>query len=205
MISMACSTVDRRTCTTMKSRMYSRRKHSSVVLALIVATAACSRVPIDTQPTPEGWHHSLRVAFTVAPAEVRQHDAFTALLTLSNTSHDTIRVVTADSCLAIPNVMRDGTRIRFKGSSWGCYQALTTHTFLPGEMRSLRWDMRAELGQPDDVAGPPAPKGTYHVQALFYTYATGVFSREQLIERFYTSATGVFSRKHTIERLLRVR
>jgi hypothetical protein len=108
-------------------------EHSSVVLALIVATAACSRAPIDTRPTPEGWTDSLRVAFTGAPAEA-----------------------------------------------------------------VLSWGSRATL------LGPPAAKGTYHVEALFYTYATGVCSREQ-VERFYTSATGVFSRKHTIDRLLRVR
>ena len=165
--------------------MYSRRTHSSVVLALTVATAACRRAPIDTQPTPEEWPDSLRVAFTVAPAAVRQHDAFTARLTLSNTSHDTIRVVTPDSCLAIPSVLRDGKRVPFKGSSWGCYQAITFHKFPPGKMRSLRWDMRAELysGQPSDVDGAPAPKGTYAVQARLAIYGTGMVTHEHTIKR----------------------
>jgi hypothetical protein len=103
---------------------------------------------------------------------------------VTNTTNDTIHVVTAHSCLAIPNVLNNGERIPFRGSGWGCFAAITTHSFGPGEVRSIKWDMKAELyaEQPGDVDGAPAPKGSYVVQAEFDTYPVDGSGRKPAVE-----------------------
>jgi hypothetical protein len=65
-------------------------------------------------------------------------------------------VVTAHGCLAIPHVLRNGVRVPFKGSWWGCTAAITTHIFAPGETKTRTWDMLAELyaEHPGDLRVP---------------------------------------------------
>jgi hypothetical protein len=150
-----------------------------------VALAACALDITGPQSNLEGLPEGLDVQFTVEPGEVRQHERFSAQLSVTNTTPQTIRVVTAHSCLAIPHVIRDGQPIPIKGSGWGCYAAITTHTFAPGETRMHTWDMRAELyaQHPGDVEGAPAPTGIYRVQAEFDTYSEDGPYRKPLIER----------------------
>jgi hypothetical protein len=150
-----------------------------------VALAACALDMTGPQSNLDGLPEGLQVQFTVEPGEVRQHERFSAQLSVTNTTTKTIRVVTAHSCLVIPHVIRDGQRIPLKGSLWGCYAVITTHTFAPGEKRTHTWDMQAELyaQHPGDVEGAPAPKGTYLVQAEFDTYTENGPSRKPLIER----------------------
>lgn len=144
----------------------------------LVAGLTLTACPLDItgrQSSLEDLPEGLEVSLTVEPGEVRQHEPFSVHLRVANTTTETIPMVTAGGCLAIPKVIRDGERVPFKGSWWGCTGAITTHTLAPGEIRLRSWDMYAELyaehtGDPD---GAPAPKGAYRVQAEFYTYAEG--------------------------------
>lgn len=139
----------------------------------LVAGLTLSACPMDLasplSSSESGIPDGLEASITVEPGEVRQHQPFVATLRVANTTDRTIRVVTAHGCLVIPNVVLDGRRVPFEGSAWGCFAAVTTHTFAPGETRVQTWDMRAELypEHPGDVGGAPAPKGLYHVQAEF--------------------------------------
>jgi hypothetical protein len=155
-----------------------------LLLAGVVLTA-CALDITDPQSNLEGLPRGLNVQLEVEPGEVRQHEPFSVLLSVTNTTTQTIRVVTAHSCLAIPHVIHDGQPIPIKGSGWGCYAAITTHTFAPGGTRTYTWDMRAELfaQHPGDIEGAPAPQGTYRVQAEFDTYSENGPQRKPWIER----------------------
>lgn len=134
-----------------------------------LALAACSfeaTGPVsDLDILPPG----LDIRFAVEPGEVLQHAPFNVKLTLSNTTSDTIKIVTSHGCLSTPHFYRNGKRVPMSGSDMGCTAAITTHTFPPGETRSFAWPMRAEFyaEQAGDVEGAPAPTGTYLVRAEF--------------------------------------
>jgi hypothetical protein len=155
------------------------------LLAAVLTLAACPLDVVGPRSDLAGLPPGLDVAFTVEPSEVRQREPFTARLTVTNTTSEAIRVVTSHGCLAIPHVMRDGRRIPFRGSWWGCTAAITTHTFAPGDTRTLTWEMRAELyaEHPGDVEGAPAPRGTYLVQAEFDTFSEHGPHRKPVVER----------------------
>jgi hypothetical protein len=141
-------------------------------LVVLLTLAACARDVAGPQHVAEQRpSHVLDVSITVEPGEVGQHEAFMATLRIVNPTDQTIRVVTGSGCLATPSVVRDGRRVPFRGSSWLCTAAITTHTFPPGAIRVLTWEMRAELyaEHPGDAAGAPAPSGVYRVQADFGT------------------------------------
>jgi len=146
-----------------------RRTH--FVLLVSVVVAACATAITAPEPSLEGLPEGLSVSLTVAPGQVNQHGPFTVKLDITNTTDEVIRVVTGNGCLVIPHVLRNGMRIPFKGSLWGCTAAVTTHTFPPRETRSRTWEMRAELyaEHAGDVDGVAAPKGIYRVQAEFDT------------------------------------
>lgn len=158
------------------------------ILALLIAGAtsvACAHQITGPHTDLSGLPSGLDVQFTVAPGEVRPHEAFSAELTVTNTTAEVIKVVTANGCLAVPHVIRDGQRVPFRGSNVGCYAAVKTHTFAPGETRTHVWDMRAELyaEQPGEVEDAPAPAGTYVVQAEFDTYSEHAPNRKPVVER----------------------
>jgi hypothetical protein len=157
----------------------------SLFLFSVPALAACALEIAGPGSSLEGLPEGLEVTFIVEPGEVDQHAPFSAQLSVTNTTNDMIQVVTAHSCLAIPNVLRNGQRVPFKGSWWGCYAAITTHSFAPSETRSMTWDMQAEsyAEHPGDVDGAPAPKGSYVVQAEFDTYPADGSSRKPAVER----------------------
>lgn len=138
-------------------------------LLSFAALAACAAELTSPQPRLEGIPAGLDVQFTVAPAEVAPRDPFTVRLAVTNPTTSPVRIVTANGCLALPNVLRDGRRVPFRGSALGCTAAVTTHVFAPGQTRTLTWELRAELyaENPGDVDGAPAPRGTYRVQAEF--------------------------------------
>jgi hypothetical protein len=144
-------------------------------LALVagVALAGCTLDFAGPRFSLEGLPKGLDVQFTVEPGEVRQHEPFSAQLTVTNRTTQAIQVVTAHGCLALPRVILNGQRIPFQGSAWGCTAAITTHSFAPGATRSHTWDMRAELysEHPGNAAGVPAPRGTYRIQAEFDTFS----------------------------------
>lgn len=163
------------------------RKHLRILPAL--ALAACATDLALPVPSLDGLPPGLDVAFTVTPDAVQQGEAFTATLTVTNTTPEPIRVVTAHGCLAVPHVLLGSERVPLAGSWWACTAAITTHTFAPGETVTRAWEMRAELYAQDagDVDGAPAPRGTYRVQAEFDTLA------------------GNGGEKPAVERILRVR
>jgi hypothetical protein len=140
---------------------------STLALLPSLILAACSLDIATPNPKAEVLPEGLEAELTVDPAEVAQHAPFTVRLSITNTTADTIRIVTSDTCLARPKVTRGGRWIPFKGSILGCGDAIWTHSFAPGETTTRSWKMRAELwpeepGDPDEV---PAPRGTYIVVA----------------------------------------
>jgi hypothetical protein len=138
-----------------------------------VVLTGCPLQISGPQSQLDGLPEGLYVQLTVEPDEVSQHQPFEVRFTATNTTQTTVRVVTAHGCLVIPHVIRDGRRVPFKGSAWGCTAAITTHTFAPAETRSRTWEMRAELyaEHEGEVDGAPAPKGAYRVQAEIETYS----------------------------------
>lgn len=150
----------------MKPRLLFR---SILVLLPSLILAACSLDIATPGPTTDGLPKGLEAELVVEPGTVAQHAPFTVRLRVTNTTADTIRIVTSDTCLALPKVTHSGKWILFKGSIMGCGDAIWTHSFAPGETVSRNWVMRAELyaesaGEED---GPPAPKGTYIIVAEF--------------------------------------
>lgn len=144
----------------------------SLLIFFVAALAGCNLELAGPGPSLDGLPEGLDVVFTVDPSAVVQHAPFSVRLDVTNTTTATIEVVTAHGCLAIPHVVRNGQRVPFRGSWWGCAAAITMHSFAPGETRSITWDMRAELyaEHTGDVEGAPAPKGNYLVKAEFDIY-----------------------------------
>lgn len=158
---------------------------SLVVLLATVVLAACTVDLLGPDRGFEGLPDGLEVSFSVEPDVVSPHAPFSAQLRVKNTTDRTVEVVTVHGCLATPTVLRNGERVPFEGSGWGCTDAVTTHSFDPGEVRSRTWDMRAELYAQDegDVDGAPASKGTYAVRAEFHTQSAGGSGRRPTVER----------------------
>lgn len=154
---------------------------------LLAATLAsgCGADIIGPAHSLEGLPQGLRVELVVEPAVITAHAPFTARLSVTNTTTRELTVVTAHGCLAIPHVMRSGTRVPFEGSWWGCTAAITAHVFAPGEVRTRVWEMRAQLyaEHPGDKDGAPVPPGVYRVQAEFDTYSPSGPNRKPVIER----------------------
>lgn len=155
-----------------------------MLLALALVTG-CAPDLIGPQPGLEGLPPGLRVELTVEPAILAPHAPFVVRLTVTNTTVREVKIVTAHSCLVLPHVMQGETRVPFEGSLWGCFAAITTHVFAPGETRTMEWEMRAELyaANPGDTDGAPAPPGTYRVRAEFDTYNPDAPARKPAIER----------------------
>jgi hypothetical protein len=141
----------------------------TLLLATIIAIAACSLETTGPRVPTDGLPEGLTASLTVEPNEVAQHERFDVTFTVTNTSSQTVQVVTSGGCLVIPGVYRNGERIPFVGSWWGCRAVITTHTFEPGETRTHTWEMQAEryAEHPGDVDGDPVAKGTYRVTAEF--------------------------------------
>ena len=153
-----------------------RRLLLLAVFALFALSATACPFEIAGPATNlDSLPQGLEVTFAVEPGEVAQREPFTVTLSVRNTTTEPITVTTAHGCLAVPHVIRDGERIPFKGSWWGCGAAITDHVFPAGETRTMTWSMRAELyaQHEGDVDGAPAPKGTYWVQAEFDSYVPG--------------------------------
>lgn len=156
------------------------------LLALaLTALVSCARETTAPADNLDGLPAGLDVQFVVNPGAVHQRGAFATLLNVTNTTADTIRVVTAHGCLAIPRVIRNGARIPFKGSAGGCTAAITTHVLAPGAVWSRTWEMHAELyaQEPGDADGTPAAAGMYRVQAEFDTFAEDGPTQKPTIER----------------------
>lgn len=139
------------------------------------ALTACALEATGPHTGIVGLPAGLDVQLSVAPGEVAQRAPFTARLAVTNRSSDTVRVVTSHGCLVLPNVVRDGERVPFRGTDIGCTAAVTTHVFAPGETRTQSWNLKAELyaQHPGDVDGAAAPSGTYRVRAVFDTGVGG--------------------------------
>lgn len=168
---------------------------AALLLVVGVALTGCALELTTPQPQllegppdgseVEGLPQGLGVELRVEPGEVAQHGTFTVTLTVTNTTPAPIHLDTAHGCLAIPHVLRDGHRVPFQGSAWGCVAAITTHAFRPGEPRVITWTMQAELyaEHPGDEEGLPAPKGTYLVQAEFETFSPEGPTPNPVVER----------------------
>lgn len=142
----------------------------TIVLSLLsLLLAACSQEPTVPRLTAEGLPEGLEVSLVVEPEAVGPHQPFTVRFAAANPTSDPIRITTSHGCLVLPGVYRDGRRIPFQGSAWGCTAAITTHVFAPGETKSVTWEMRAELyaENPGEREGAPAPAGIYRVRAEF--------------------------------------
>lgn len=132
----------------------------------------------------DGLPPGLEVEFVVDPGEVSAHDPFTATLTLTNTRSDTLEVVTGNGCLVNLSISRDGEWVPFQGGGpWGCLTVVTTHTFPPGETRTMTWDIRAEISEfMGEEAGAPVEPGTYLVQVEFDTVTRDRSGRKPTLE-----------------------
>lgn len=139
-------------------------------LALSLSPSGCD-AGLTSPPlvVDEGLPDGLVMSIEVEPDEVHAHQPFVATFRIRNVTLDPIQVTTPHSCLVVPGVYRNGERVPFEGSGYGCLTVISTHTFEPGETRTRTWEMRAEFraqapGEPD---GLPAPPGTYLVRAEF--------------------------------------
>jgi hypothetical protein len=142
---------------------------AAALLFLTGCNDSITGVPLENR---QGIPDEIAVGMTLVPDEVDPHGSFTAVFQLRNRSHRTVRITTPHSCLVVPGVYRGSERVPFQGSWYACLTVLTTHTFEPGESRTISWDMKAELyaqhqGDPD---GAPAPPGPYVVRAEFEMY-----------------------------------
>ncbi|HSJ30488.1 MAG TPA: hypothetical protein VK933_03580 [Longimicrobiales bacterium] len=143
-------------------------RRNTVPFLGVLLLAGCVEIlpPSDsTNGLPEG----LEVSLVLDDDEVMQHAPFTALFTATNTTRSAMQIVTSHGCLVLPGVYRNGVRVPFKGSAYGCTAAITTHVFAPGETKTYEWSMRAELyaQDPGDIEGAPAPTGSYMVRVEF--------------------------------------
>ena len=147
-------------------------RRPSIVLALALIATACPFEIAGPDTSLDGLPPGLDVTLELEPNVVAQHAPFTATLRVRNTTSEPISVTTSSTCLAVPHVLRDGRRIPFEGSWWGCGDAISTHVLAAGETRTKTWNMRAELyaEEQGDTDGAPAPRGTYWVQAEFDVY-----------------------------------
>lgn len=144
------------------------RQFPLLLASLIIA--ACSSATTDPTILLDDLPYGLAVEFTMDPVEVGPHDPFSVSLSLTNTTNDTITIVTPNHALAMPRVVRDGERILFRGSDLGFFPVVTTRTFAPGEQVTRTWELRAELMSMDDddeIVWLPAEPGAYLVQVEF--------------------------------------
>jgi hypothetical protein len=147
------------------------RIRSAVIWPALAALTACGSILTAPDSDLTGLPDGLKAELSVAPGEVPQGGSFDVVMRVRNTTSETIRVTTNHGCLVTPQVSQDGRRIPFVGSNSGCRAAVTGHDFAPGEERTYRWEMRAELyaQYTGEVDGRPAPKGWYGVVAEFDT------------------------------------
>ena len=134
-------------------------------LALVLLLPGC--LPLTDAQPEDGI---LEVALDVEPLDVAQRDTFTVRLIVRNPTRDTVRVQTPSSCLALPYVERGGETVPFAGEEGGCAAVQTTHTFIPGETRTIAWELQAELAD-----GRPVPTGMYVARARFETSSVTPF------------------------------
>lgn len=141
----------------------------NIVLFLgVLLLAGCMEI-LSPSDSTNGLPDGLEVSLVLDDAEVMQHAPFTARFTATNTTTSTMEIVTPHGCLVLPGVYRNGVRVPFKGSAYGCTAAITTHVFAPGETKTYEWSMRAELyaQEAGDTEGAPAPRGSYVVRVEF--------------------------------------
>lgn len=140
-----------------------------LILLTGAALAGCDYHVAGPRTDLEGLPHGLDVSLAVEPSTVSPHESFAIRLVVTNTTDHPVTVGTSHTCLALPEVVRNGERMPFEGTALGCGAALTTHRFAPGERRVHVWEARASLyaEQQGDIDGAPAPKGTYLVRAVF--------------------------------------
>ena len=143
------------------------RRNSLLFLGFLLLTG-CTEI-LSPSDSTGGLPDGLEVSLVLDDDEVMQHAPFTARFTATNTTTSTMQIVTSHGCLVLPGVYRNGVRVPFKGSLWGCTAAITTHVFAPGETKTYEWPMRAELyaQETGDIEGAPAPRGTYVVRVEF--------------------------------------
>lgn len=142
---------------------------TTFLLLTALLLTSCSLELLEPGPSTDGLPDGLEISLAVTPDDVSQHAPFTVRFTATNTTDESMQIVTNHGCLVIPGVYRNGERLPFAGSWWGCTAAITTHTFLPGETKSFEWNMRAEVyaEHEGEVEGAPAPAGTYAVRVEF--------------------------------------
>lgn len=155
----------------------------ALVLA-IVAFAACGFELAAPSPDLDGLPAGLAIDFALEPAEIAPGGSFTARLSVTNTTSDTITIITGHGCLVLPNVIRGGKRYPFKGTAWACTAAVSGHVFAPGETKKRAWEMSAALyaENPGDMEGAPAPRGDYLVQAVFGTAPADESGRQPMVQ-----------------------
>ncbi len=138
-------------------------------LLLSIALSGCAIESLNPQITNEGLPDGFDVSLTVEPEEVIRHAPFVVRITATNTTTDTIDIVTANSCLVRIGVFRGGMRVPMQGSDGGCRTAITTHSFAPGVTWEMDWPMRAELyaQHAGETNGAPVPIGSYRIRAEF--------------------------------------
>ncbi len=142
---------------------------SPVLLALpLLVLAACATDPSGPQAL-DGPLNGLEAHLRVESGEVSRGEAFTVRLDVTNTTQDTIVVVTPHSCLYLLGVTRDRQPVEFDGSTLWCFTVFRSHVFLPGETRSYSHELTARmyLTHSGSVGMVAAPAGTYLMEARF--------------------------------------
>jgi hypothetical protein len=119
----------------------------------------------------------------ISASAIRPHQEFTLIYTLANTTDAAVSLDTPSGCLALPHVTRNGSRIPFEGTAWGCAAALTTHVFPPGYEQTTVYQLRAALyaEHPGDVDGAAPPVGSYVVQMVFETAGRPAIGRALVV------------------------
>jgi hypothetical protein len=142
-----------------------------LLTALLLAGCSLEITSFSTDTLSGG----LEVELTLHSAEVDRDTPFTVRFTATNTTTVPLQIVTGHGCLVTPGVYRNGVRVPFVGSAWGCTAAITTHVFEPGETKVFEWEMRARLyaQHEGDIEGAPAPSGRYTVRVEFDTMPVG--------------------------------
>ena len=143
------------------------RRNTAIFLGALLLSG-CIEI-LSPSDSTDGLPDGIEMSLVLDDDDVMPHAPFTARFTATNTTNSAIQITTAHGCLVLPVVYRNGVRVPFMGTAWGCTAAITTHVFAPGETVTREWPMRAELyaEHTGDTEGAPAPRGTYVVRAEF--------------------------------------
>lgn len=144
---------------------------STLAVALVLVCAGCDfkvLVPDETSH-PEGARlvdGPIRVTLTVTPEVLVPPGTVLAKLTYENLGSETVVLTSSFGCLSFASVYRDGERIPFPSTQYGCTTVVTHRELEPGAPLTAQWPL--VVGGED---GLDVPAGTYRFVARLNTNA----------------------------------